>query len=30
MLFAYDKARQGDLTKQQLKLLSDYVKGGVL
>ena len=30
MLFAYDKARQGDLTRQQLKLLSDYVKGGVL
>jgi hypothetical protein len=29
-LFAYDKARQGDLTRQQLKMLSDYVKGGVL
>ena len=30
MLFAYDKARQGDLTRQQLKTLSDYVRGGVL
>lgn len=30
MLFAYDKARQGDLTRQQLKILREYVRGGVL
>ena len=30
MLFAYDKVRQGDLTRQQLKVLSDHVQRGVL
>ena len=30
MLFAYDKVQQGDLTRQQLKVLSDHVRGGVL
>ena len=30
LLFAYDKAEQGDLTPEQLKTLRTYVKGGVL
>ena len=30
LLFAYDKTRQGDLTRPQLKALSDYVRGGLL
>ena len=30
MIFAYDKAEQGDLTPEQLKVLRGYVKGGVL
>ncbi len=30
LLFVYDKLRQGDLTRQQLKRLGDYVRGGVL
>ena len=30
MIFVYDKARQGDLTPEQLKVLRAYVKGGVL
>ena len=30
MLFAYDKSRQGDLTREQLKTLSEYVQGGML
>ena len=30
MIFAYDKAEQGDLTPEQLKTLRTYVKGGVL
>ena len=30
LLFAYDKVQQGDLTRQQLKTLSDYVRSGVL
>ena len=30
LLFAYDKAHQGDLTRPQLKVLSDYVRGGLL
>ena len=30
MVFAYDKAEQGDLTPEQLKVLRAYVKGGVL
>jgi len=30
MIFAYDKALQGDLTRVQLKILSKYVKEGVL
>ena len=30
MLFAYDKARQGDVTSEQMKTLQDYVRGGVL
>ena len=30
MIFAYDKAEQGDLTPAQLKTLRTYVKGGVL
>jgi mRNA-degrading endonuclease RelE of RelBE toxin-antitoxin system len=30
MIFAYDKARQNDLTAAQLRVLSEYVKGGVL
>lgn len=29
MIFAYDKAQQGDLTPEQLKTLRAYVKGGV-
>lgn len=29
MLFAYDKARQGDLTRQQLRVLSEHLRGGV-
>src|SRR3989338_1361342 len=30
MIFACDKAEQGDLTPEQLKMLRAYVKGGVL
>ena len=30
MIFAYDKTEQGDLTREQLKTLRAYVKGGVL
>ena len=30
MIFAYDKTAQGDLTREQLKVLRAYVKGGVL
>jgi len=30
LLFPYKKSRQGDLTKEQLKMLHDYVKDGVL
>ena len=30
MIFAYDKSKQGDLTKQQLKILSGYAKEKVL
>ena len=30
MIFVYDKARQGDLTPEQLKGLRAYVEGGVL
>lgn len=30
MLYAYDKRVVGDLTKKQLKRLTEYVKGGVL
>ena len=30
MVFVYDKAEQGDLTPEQLKVLRTYVKGGVL
>jgi len=30
MIFVYDKAEQGDLTPEQLKVLRAYVKGGVL
>jgi len=30
MVFAYDKAEQGDLTPEQVKMLRVYVKGGVL
>ncbi len=30
MIFVYDKARQSDLTPEQLKTLCAYVKGGVL
>ena len=30
MIFVYDKARQGDLTPEQLKVLRAYVEGGVL
>ena len=30
MIFAYDKARQGDLTSEQVRMLQDYVRGGVL
>lgn len=30
MIFVYDKARQGDLTPEQLKALRDYVRGGAL
>ena len=30
MIFAYDKAEQGDLTPEQFKGLRAYVKGGVL
>ncbi len=30
LLFAYDKARQGDLSRQQLKTLREYGKGGVV
>jgi len=30
MIFAYDKAQQGDLTPEQLKMLRAHVKGGVL
>ena len=30
MIFAYDKAEQGDLTPEQLKVLRAVVKGGVL
>ena len=30
MIFVYDKAEQGDLTSDQLKVLRAYVKGGAL
>ena len=30
MLFAFEKSKQGDLTREQLKLLAAYVKEGVL
>ncbi len=30
MIYAYDKNEQEDLTKQQLKVLREYVKGGLL
>ena len=30
MLFAFEKSQQGDLTKEQLRTLSAYVKDGVL
>ena len=30
MIFVYDKAQQGDLTPEQLKVLRAYVKGGML
>ena len=30
MIFAYDKAEQGDVTPAQLRALRAYVKGGVL
>ena len=30
MIFAYDKAAQGDLTPEQLKVLRAHVTGGVL
>ena len=30
MIFAYDKNRQKDLTREQLKALRAYVKGEVL
>ena len=30
MVFVYDKAEQGDLTPEQLKVLRTYVKGGVV
>jgi len=30
MVFAYDKAKQGDLTADQLRVLGRYVKGGVV
>ncbi|MBU1044938.1 MAG: type II toxin-antitoxin system RelE/ParE family toxin [Candidatus Omnitrophica bacterium] len=30
MLFPYKKSEQDDLTKEQIKILSKYVKGGVL
>src|SRR3989338_6881381 len=30
MIYAYKKSKQGDLTKQQLKVLSTYVAKGVL
>ena len=30
LMYAYDKATQGDLTKHHLRLLSNYVKDGVL
>ena len=30
MIYAYDKSEQEDLTKKQLKILREYVKGGLL
>ncbi len=30
MIYAYGKNKQDDLTKKQLKILRDYVKGGLL
>lgn len=30
MLFAFEKSKQGDLTPEQVKMLSTYVKEGVL
>ncbi|MHB8155023.1 MAG: type II toxin-antitoxin system RelE/ParE family toxin [Candidatus Omnitrophota bacterium] len=30
MLFVYKKSEQGDLTNKQIKMLKEYVKGGLL
>ena len=30
LIFAYKKSEQGDLSRQQLKIISNYVKDGVL
>jgi len=30
MIYAYDKSEQEDLTRKQLKILREYVKGGLL
>ena len=29
MIFAYQKSEQEDLTREQLRILADYVKGGL-